>query len=63
MIGIFYDRNGNKIDTDILDLRGAGWQRYEYTNEFWLSFDEKTKDVMQPLWIIMMMMANWKVRF
>ena len=43
MIGIFYDRNGKKIDTDILDLRGAGWQRYEYTNEFWLSFEEKDK--------------------
>ena len=43
MIGIFYDRNEKKIDTDILDLRGTGWQRYEYTNEFWLSFDEKDK--------------------
>jgi hypothetical protein len=43
MIGVFYDRNGNKINTDILDLRGVGIQRYEYTNEFWLSFNAKDK--------------------
>lgn len=41
MFGNFYTRDGVLIEGDILELKGIGLQRNEYTKEFWHSFNNK----------------------
>lgn len=41
-IGQVYGRDGNKITTDTLNLKGTGGVfRHEYTHDFWSTYDEK----------------------